>query len=211
MGRKSPGLFLSMNSVMARPRQISDDAIVAAAQEVFLEQGFSATTAAIARRAGVSEGTLFNRFASKEDLFVAAIGLDAQARFHTELLEVVGTGEVRRNLERLLLNMLGQAADLVPKLMVMFSRGHDPSHNPILMRLGDPMQVAARNIATYLEAEARLGRLRPLDAEVTALSIVGALSHYVHREQMMPGQGSGLEAGRFVRGLMDLLWPGMAP
>lgn len=29
------------------------------------------------------------------------------------------------------------------------------------MRLGDPMQVAARNIATYLEAEARLGRLRP--------------------------------------------------
>ena len=161
--------------------------------------------------AGVSEGTLFNRFASKEDLFVAAIGLHRQARWQAELLDVAGQDDVRRNLERALLSMLREAEQLVPKLMVMFSRGHDPSHNPILMRLGDPMQAAARNIAAYLEAEVRLGRLRPLDAEVTALTVVGTLSHYVHREQMMPGQGAGLEAGRFVRGLMDLLWPGMAP
>ncbi|GGS01151.1 TetR/AcrR family transcriptional regulator [Deinococcus sedimenti] len=196
---------------MARPRQISDEVIIAAAQDVFLEQGFSATTAAIARRAGVSEGTLFNRFASKEDLFVAAIGLHVQARWQAELLGAAGQGDVRRNLERALLSMLREAEQLVPKLMVMFSRGHDTSHNPILMRLGDPMQLAARNIATYLEAEVHLGRLRPLDAEVAALTVVGSLSHFVHREQMMPGQGSGLEAGRFVRGLMDLLWPGMAP
>ncbi|UBV44888.1 TetR/AcrR family transcriptional regulator (plasmid) [Deinococcus taeanensis] len=196
---------------MARPRQITDAQIVEAAHEVFLEQGFGATTAAIARRAGVSEGTLFNRFASKEDLFVAAIGLNDYGQWRAALLAQVGTGDVRRNLERALLTMLREAAGLVPKLMVMFSRGHDPSHNLILQRLDDPMRADANALAAYLQGEVQLGRVRPLDADVTALSVVGALTHFVHREQMLPSTQGALDAGRFVRGLMDVLWPGLAP
>ena len=57
---------------MPRPRTITDEQIVEAARAAFLEQGFSATTAEIARRAGISEGTLFKRFATKEDLFEEA-------------------------------------------------------------------------------------------------------------------------------------------
>ncbi|MVN86364.1 TetR family transcriptional regulator [Deinococcus sp. HMF7620] len=197
---------------MARPRQISDEQIVAAAQEVFLEQGFSATTAAIARRAGVSEGTLFNRFTSKEDLFAAAIGLTNYGQWRAALLEAAGQGEVRRNLERAALSMLHEAEQLVPRLMVVFSRGHDPSHNPMLDRLDDPMRADAGVLAAYLQAEVRLGRLRPLDADIAALTMVGALTHYIHQEQVMPPAGRApIEAGRLVRGLLDVLWPGLAP
>jgi AcrR family transcriptional regulator len=45
--------------------------ILAAAAAVFSERGLDASTAEIARRAGVGEATLFRRFPSKHDLIVA--------------------------------------------------------------------------------------------------------------------------------------------
>ncbi|MBU6163239.1 MAG: TetR family transcriptional regulator, partial [Myxococcales bacterium] len=38
---------------MARPTTIDDEVILEAARQVFLEEGYAATTASIARRAGV--------------------------------------------------------------------------------------------------------------------------------------------------------------
>lgn len=53
----------------ARPAEI-----VEAALELFIEQGFSTTKIDdIARRAGVAKGTLYRYFATKEDLFRAAV------------------------------------------------------------------------------------------------------------------------------------------
>jgi AcrR family transcriptional regulator len=47
--------------------------ILAAAADVFAERGLDASTAEIARRAGVGEATLFRRFPSKDDLIVAIL------------------------------------------------------------------------------------------------------------------------------------------
>jgi AcrR family transcriptional regulator len=47
--------------------------ILAAAAAVFAERGLDASTAEIARRAGVGEATLFRRFPSKDDLIVAIL------------------------------------------------------------------------------------------------------------------------------------------
>jgi AcrR family transcriptional regulator len=47
--------------------------ILAAAADVFAERGLDASTAEIARRAGVGEATLFRRFPSKHDLVVAIL------------------------------------------------------------------------------------------------------------------------------------------
>ncbi|MFC4425167.1 TetR/AcrR family transcriptional regulator [Deinococcus navajonensis] len=199
---------------MPRPRTISDEQLLSAAREVFLEQGFAATTASIARRAGVSEGTLFKRFARKEDLFAAAMGLSDYGLWRAHLLDRVGTGEVQHNLEQAALRVLAEAEQLVPSLLAVFSRGCDPSHNPMLERLDHPARADADALASYLQAEAALGRVRPLDADVTALTLVGALTHYVHRELVMPRPGqdpAAMASGRFVRGLMDVLWPGLKP
>ena len=197
---------------MARPRTITDEQIVEAAREVFLEQGFAATTAEIARRAGISDGTLFKRYASKEDLFEAAVGLHDYAHWRAALLKRLGHGEVRLNLEQAFMEFLGEAAAIIPNLMTVLSRGHDPEHNRILERLGNPVRQDAEVLARYLRAELALGRVRPLDAEVTALTILGALTTYVHQEHMMGQTGrEPVDAGRFVRGLLDLLWPGLAP
>ncbi|MFC4638454.1 TetR/AcrR family transcriptional regulator [Deinococcus hohokamensis] len=199
---------------MPRPRTISDEQLLLAAREVFLEQGFSATTASIARRAGVSEGTLFKRFARKEDLFAAALGLSEYGAWRAQLRAQVGEGEVQRNLEQAALCMLAEAERLVPSLLAVFSRGCDPSHNPMLERLDHPARADADALAAYLQAEAALGRVRPLDADVTALTLVGALTHYVYRELVMPRPDRGsavMASARFVGGLLDVLWPGMKP
>jgi AcrR family transcriptional regulator len=48
--------------------------ILAAAGDVFAERGLEASTAEIARRAGVGEATLFRRFPTKTDLVIAIVG-----------------------------------------------------------------------------------------------------------------------------------------
>ena len=58
---------------MARPTTISDERILEAARAVFLEYGIAATTAEVAKRAGIAEGSIFKRFATKAELFKAAM------------------------------------------------------------------------------------------------------------------------------------------
>lgn len=66
-----------------RPRASSHETLAEAACELFLEQGYAATSIAdIAQRAGVSRSSFFNYFSSKSDVLWS--GLDA--RIDTALL-----------------------------------------------------------------------------------------------------------------------------
>jgi AcrR family transcriptional regulator len=81
-----------------RPRsERADRAILAAAIELFVEQGFEAMSIeGIAARAGVGKNTIYRRWASKEDLLVGAID---------ELIfdaEPPDTGSVREDLVEML-------------------------------------------------------------------------------------------------------------
>ena len=58
---------------MGRTKQVSDEAVLTAAREVFVEKGFGASTREIARRAGTSEAVLYQRHKTKLDLFFAAM------------------------------------------------------------------------------------------------------------------------------------------
>ncbi|MDO4263890.1 MAG: TetR/AcrR family transcriptional regulator [Deinococcus sp.] len=198
---------------MARPKVIETEDLVTAARSAFLEQGVGIGTAEIARRAGISEGTLFSRFATKEELFEEAIGLRRYGHWRLELREQVGQGDVRGNLERCGMAYLREAQDLLDALMLVFSRGHAPEHNPLLARLGNPLAQDTGALAGYLRSELELGRLRPLDTELTALTITGGLTQWLQQGRMSPPDSVAAERdpGRFVRGLFDLLWPGMEP
>ena len=78
--------------------------IVDAAAEVFAERGLDASTAEIAQRAGVGEGTVYRRFPCKDDLIAAIVA--------TKLEEAVGIAaecllepDPWRGLERFLFEM----------------------------------------------------------------------------------------------------------
>ena len=74
----------------ARPGEL-----LAAALELFVEKGFAATRAEeVAKRAGVSKGTLFLYFCSKEELFKAVVRENISGRFvewRTELEQYQGS------------------------------------------------------------------------------------------------------------------------
>ncbi len=61
---------------LGRPIKITDAQILNAAREAFQESGSAATALQIAKRAGVSEGILFKRFATKAALLRAAFCAD---------------------------------------------------------------------------------------------------------------------------------------
>src|SRR5882757_1609905 len=58
---------------LRRDAQRNRELLLAAAREVFAERGLEAPLEEIARRAGVSIGTLYNRFPSRVDLVDAAL------------------------------------------------------------------------------------------------------------------------------------------
>jgi AcrR family transcriptional regulator len=58
---------------MGRNKQVSDEAVLNTARDVFVEQGFGASTREVARRAGISEAVLYQRYKTKIDLFFAAM------------------------------------------------------------------------------------------------------------------------------------------
>jgi AcrR family transcriptional regulator len=58
---------------MGRNKQVSDEAVLDAARAVFVEHGFGASTREVARRAGISEAVLYQRYKTKVALFFAAM------------------------------------------------------------------------------------------------------------------------------------------
>lgn len=76
----------------ARPRELLDAALV-----LFVKQGFAATKAEdVAKHAGVSKGTLFLYFSSKEELFKAVVRENIAGQFsefNTELDRFTGSTE----------------------------------------------------------------------------------------------------------------------
>ena len=80
------------------------DLIIAAAGREFEEHGYSgATTAAIARRADVTEAQIFRFFASKQDLFREAIFQPLNrhfSQFHAGTLTDAGASDFRENARR---------------------------------------------------------------------------------------------------------------
>lgn len=83
--------------------ELKRQAIVEAARELFLREGFGVGMDAIAAAAGVSKVTVYNHFGSKEALFTAVI---------TGALDAPLTGDASAALER-----LTEADDLRPALL----------------------------------------------------------------------------------------------
>lgn len=160
---------------MARPRKYDDELILKAAATVFLEQGASAGTAMIARRAGVSEGILFKRFKTKEALFEAALTADGESNQWRQLLiESAGKSTPRRNLKKAILALFDKLQKLVPKLMVLEGQGR---HRPPPSGAKAPPLEDAAAITAYLKKEVKNGRLKLAHPERHAHEIVGAVVH----------------------------------
>ena len=195
---------------MSRPARISDAQVLDAAREVFLERGIRATTADVARRAGVAAGSIFKRFPTNFELFRVAMDIDgADPEWLATLGERVGHGEVLDTLTELAKEMVAYFRRVAPLMMMRWSNPDSSACNPAAPH---PALQRIRKLTSYFEAEIALGRMRPHDPEILARAFVGSLLNFVFLEVLVPAQEQhAMPADRFVAGLVGLFWAGASP
>src|ERR671912_550564 len=190
--------------------------IIDATRAVMLNKGLMrATTKEIARAAGVSEGTIYNYFASKEDLFLCTL-TQLRSGFVTlmrGLHERVGTETVPAVLSQVATSALEFYGEAIPMGASFFA---DPEllarHRELLQQRGAGPQRANEAVAAYLRGEQQLGRVRDdADPEAVAYMLLGALYQYVFWRQFLGRPQEPDADDRFIAGMLATLNRALAP
>lgn len=206
---------------MARPTVISDTDLLNVAREVFLEKGLSATTAEIAERAGVSQGSIFKRYKTKNALFQAAMdmGGDLASLIPIDFDACVGQANIQETLIKACEFLATKFLKVVPTMMMAWSNRQDEpgkvDENPANRLCEEGPKRGVRSIeiiSSYLRAEAKLGRVKSAQFEVLAESLIGACWYYAflkttigetHTPAMSPRQ--------YAEQTVNNLWMGLSP
>jgi AcrR family transcriptional regulator len=197
---------------VGRPRTIDIPALLAATRAVFTEKGLRATTADIARAAGVAEGTLFHHFRTKEDLVRAALVPAGEPPWAAALPARVGRSTVEEELTSVAQEIVVFFRQVLPLVMLSWSN-QPPGRLPNLLTQPDPPPLRAlKRLTGYFEAEMRLGRLRRHDPEIVARAFLGGVQSFVMFELVLAAQEElPLPVDTFVRGFVRLLLAGAGP
>ena len=194
----------------ARPQEL-----LASAIELFVERGFAATRLEdVARRAGVSKGTLYLYYANKEDLFKAVVRQtilpmidDAEASVaefdghSTELLRQIILSWWRR---------IGSTkASGISKLILA-----EADNFPELARFyqEEVMTRRMRMISNMLERGVRRGEFRAVDVPQTAQVLIAPLlmlSTWKHT--IAPCERCDLQPEAFLEAFLDITLHGLVP
>jgi AcrR family transcriptional regulator len=197
---------------MARPTRINDAHILEAARAVFLELGIAATTAEVARRAGVAEGSIFKRFATKADLFRAA--MQSELDDPDWIATLIGAGDDADPRE--LLMQVGMQAvaffrRIVPLMMMQWSSGKSYGIPEPLQGPNSPPLRALKALSAFIQRQNKAGKMRAPAPEIVARMLLGSIQSYVFFEILMRAQAKmPLPVEEYLRGLINVLWTGVA-
>jgi len=191
---------------MGRRKTISDADLLETARGVFIERGFGASTKEIAQRAGVSEGVLFQRFTTKEDLFFASMippAADIDQLLHDSRLEG------RELLEKITFAMIDYFRATLPILLPLMAHPKFRFEEFASRHPDSPMLVLRRELVEFFVREQRAGRMGLVDPGGAAL-VLWSTAHAIPFFERL-----GAHEGRFpdwiVRATVGSIWTGLAP
>ncbi len=190
--------------------------LVEAAAGVMREKGLARTTTKeIARAAGYAEGTLYNHFASKEDLFLAVLGerLPGFVALVMMLPERAGRGTVCGNLTEVATTALAFYMQSVPMAAAIFAEPDLLARHIAGVRAaqGGPHQPNEA-VAAYLRAEQRRGRLRAdADPQAAADLLLGACFQQAFLRQFLGTDAPTRAEESFARDIVHTLLSGLSP
>ncbi|MBX9601860.1 MAG: TetR/AcrR family transcriptional regulator [Bryobacteraceae bacterium] len=187
---------------MPRKRTISEEDLLQAARGVFVERGFAASTREIARRAGVSEALLFQRYATKAELFFAAMvppTADLDALFN----QVHPSAELREGIERLGLAVLDYYRAALPVMEPLMSHPAFQMEEFARRHPSSPMVAMRWQMVRFFTIN------RVPDPSAAALLLLGAMRSVATYERL------GAHGGKFPTELilraLRCLWEGVDP
>ena len=163
-------------------RPAKTGAILRAAAQVFAEQGYRAATMdAIAERAGIGKGTLYEYFRNKQELFFAVFDhyIASMERLARESIEVrsATTGARIRQAIHTVLAMSAEERDLFPLVFEFWSASASPDRQT---RVATLFRGCYAKFRTLIAGQIREGQQngefdRTADASRIAAVLVGAL------------------------------------
>jgi AcrR family transcriptional regulator len=191
----------------ARPAEI-----LAAALACFKERGFAATRLEdVAAKAGVTKGTIYLYYPSKEELFKAVVRRELVPnieRLETALDEPAPTATL---LERLFTvwvqHIVPSPVSIIPKLVIA-----EASNFPELARfyLETAVHRALRLVAAILHRGITRGEFRPVDVDHVVYCVLGPLLLTVlWQHSLGPHDDRPLDAEAVCRAHLDLLLHGL--
>ena len=194
----------------ARPGELLD-----AALDLFVEKGFAATRSEeVAARAGVSKGTLFLYFPSKEELFKAVVRENLSGRFiewREEFETFQGTTpEMVRYCMRIWWERIGATrASGITKLIISEARNFPDIAAFYQQEVIRPGTDLVRRI---LERGMARGEFRPMDIEYTVFSIVAPMIFLIMMKHSLGAcvpQDYQLDPERYIEVQVDNLLSGL--
>jgi AcrR family transcriptional regulator len=160
------------------------------------------TSRAITEEAGVAKGILHNHFADL-DGFLLAYAVDrirAVAARAQELEALAGQQTVTANLTEAAITLFGPTALALSSLILARPSLIGPL-NDALASGGDPLGVIEAGIASYLDAEQNLGRVKAgSDTKTLALALVGSVHHLFFTRPAQPLERAAVQ--RIVAALL---------
>lgn len=173
----------------ACPRAASRDtrrkAILDIARDMFLSGGYAATSmSAVAARLGGSKGTLYNYFASKEELFCAMVAEECEAEFlaMTDFQPGDGLEESLRRFGQRFLSFLMSDVGLGFHRLMAAEAARFPELGKLMYTSG-PQRTVER-LSGFLREGMESGRLRAADPDAAASFLTGLLKSTVHHRRV---------------------------
>jgi AcrR family transcriptional regulator len=190
--------------------------ILEAAIDLFSEKGFDrSSTAEIAQRAGVAEGTIFKHFKTKRDLLIRAIN-PFVSRFASvfvlppvrALLTDTGT-PVREVFRRLIIARL------------VFVEEHWSETRIIaleILKVNELKDAVVQNIGLearkllegFLTSRIETGELRQVSPNTAARMIIGSMAGYIIMKHAFPAESKEWSMDEQIEDMLDLILNGLS-
>jgi AcrR family transcriptional regulator len=190
---------------MGRHKTISDDEVLRSARDLFRARGHGATTRQIAEAAGISEGVLYQRFGSKDDLFFAAMsprGPDIE-----QLLGPQDPAQDARAYLRAVVDRMGKYfAGVIPLALRVMTH---PSFDAGSLARAQPNAAAVlrEGLTERLANLARRRRIATKSEAVTARLLVSLAHDWALGGVLSPG--SRPHRDRELKEMVDVVWQGL--
>ena len=191
---------------MGRKKTIQDEELLARARDVFVERGFAGTTREIARRAGVSEALLFQRYATKGDLFFAAMALPA-VDLHS-LFEATGL-DPRDHLAAITAAMVDYFRDSMPVLLPLLSHPGFEFEAFARRHPDSPLTSLRSGLVAFFARARAAGQISDMDPGAAALLVFALAESTAFFERM--GAHGGRMPDAILERAIEALWRGLAP
>jgi TetR/AcrR family transcriptional regulator len=180
----------------ARPGEL-----LAAALDLFVEKGFAATRVEeVAARAGVSKGTLFLYFASKDELFKAVVRENISGRFPQWNVAIEafdgGTADMLRYAMTLWWERLGNTkASGITKLMLSEAKNF-PELAAFYQQ--EVMQPAHELVRRILQRGVDRGEFAPMNMQYTVYAVLSPMLFLQMMMHASPACCDGTQAAQLV-------------